>query len=234
MTLFYTPDVAAGRYTLPEEESKHAVRVLRLAEGDAVLLTDGRGTLHTARIVSALPKRCEVEIFETRTDQGKRPYGLTMAVAPTKNSERFEWFLEKATEIGIDRIVPLTGERSERRVFKTERGNKVIESAMKQSLQAYHPRLDEPVRLADVLAVPFSGDKFIAHCEESADKRLLRDEVRRGADTLILIGPEGDFSPAEIAAARRAGFREVSLGTSRLRTETAAMVACHTVALVNE
>ena len=234
MTLFYTPDVTVGRYTLPEEESKHAVRVLRLVEGDTVLLTDGRGTLHTAQIVSASLKRCEVEIVETRTDHGKRSYALTMAVAPTKNSDRFEWFLEKATEIGVDRIVPILCERSERRAYKTERGDKVIESAMKQSLQAFHPRLDGLTRLSEVLKMPFSGEKFIAHCEAGVEKRLLRDEVKQGGETLILIGPEGDFSPQEIEAARRAGFREVSLGSSRLRTETAALAACHTVALINE
>ncbi len=234
MTLFYTPDMAADRYVLSEEESKHAVRVLRLADGDTVLLTDGRGALHTARIVSASPKRCEVEVVETLTDYGKRPYALTMAVAPTKNSDRFEWFLEKATEIGIDQIIPIECERSERRTCKTERGNKVIESAMKQSLKAFHPRLDELTRLTDVLGMPFSGGKFIAHCEAGADRRLLRDRVKRGGDTLILIGPEGDFSPTEIEAARKAGFIEVSLGTSRLRTETAALAACHTVALMNE
>jgi 16S rRNA (uracil1498-N3)-methyltransferase len=232
--LFYTPDLAGSRHTLPEEESRHAVRVLRLVEGDAVQLTDGRGNLHTARIVSASPKRCEVEIVSTQADYGRRPYTLTLAVAPTKNSDRFEWFLEKATEIGVDRIVPLECERSERRAYKTDRGNKVIESAMKQSLQAFHPRLDELTRLADVLKTPFAGDRFIAHCAAAAEKRSLRESVKKGGGTLILIGPEGDFSPQEIDAARRAGFGEVSLGASRLRTETAALAACHTVALINE
>ena len=234
MQLFYTPDITADRYTLSEEESKHCVRVLRLSEGEAIHLTDGRGNLHTARIVSASPKRCEVEITETVAQYGKRPYALTIAVAPTKNNDRFEWFLEKATEIGIDRIIPLECEHSERRVYKTDRGNKVIESAMKQSLKAYHPRLDELTGFEEVVREPFGGSKFIAHCEEQGDKQLLRDLVERDQSVLILIGPEGDFSLEEIRLAKENGFREISLGVSRLRTETAALAACHTVALLNE
>lgn len=234
MQLFYTPDINGNTHTLPEEESKHCVRVLRLAEGDTLHLTDGRGNLHTARVTSANPKRCEVEITDTVAAYHKRPYTLTMAVAPTKNNDRFEWFLEKATEIGIDRIIPLECDHSERRVYKTDRGNKVVESAMKQSLKAYHPQLDELTRFAEVVSMPFDGDRFIAHCEESTDKKLLRDLAKKGNNTLILIGPEGDFSPEEIARAKAAGFREISLGTSRLRTETAALAACHTVALINE
>lgn len=231
--LFYAPDLAAPGGTLPEEESRHAVRVLRLAAGDRVEVTDGRGNLHTARITEASPAACRVEIVDTLVHP-RRSYGLTMAVAPTKNNERYEWWLEKATEIGVDRVVPLLCERSERRVFKTARGAKVIESAMKQSLQAWHPRLDEPTSFAELLGRPFAGDRFIAYCADSTDKRPLSKVVRGGADTLILIGPEGDFSPVEIAAARAAGFAEVSLGASRLRTETAAIVACHTVALINQ
>ena len=234
MLLFYAPDITTDNYILPEDESRHCVRVLRLTEGDTLHLTDGRGNLHTARIVSASPKRCEIAVTETVAQYGKRPYGLTMAVAPTKNNDRFEWFLEKATEIGIDRIVPLECARSERRAYKTDRGNKVIESAMKQSLKAYHPQLDELTRFADVVQMPFGGGKFIAHCEESGDKRLLRDLLEKGRDALVLIGPEGDFSPEEIRLAATNGFREISLGTSRLRTETAALAACHTVSLLNE
>ncbi len=234
MPLFYTPDITGTTHTLSEEESKHCARVLRLAEGDTVYLTDGRGAWHTARITAASPKRCEVEVVETKHDYGRRPYALTIAVAPTKNNDRYEWFLEKATEIGVDRIIPLETTRSERRVYKTERGNKLIESAMKQSLQAYHPRLDELTTFSEVVKMPFAGDKFIAHCEESDRKVLLRDAARRGVGTLILIGPEGDFAPEEIRLAREHGFREISLGTSRLRTETAAIAACHTVALMND
>jgi len=234
MQLFYAPDITLPKYTLPEEESKHCVRVLRLAEGQAIHLTDGKGNLYTARITACSPKRCEVEVIETLTAYGKRPYTLVMAVAPTKNNDRFEWFLEKATEIGVDRVVPLECERSERRIYKTDRGNKVIESAMKQSLKAYHPELEELTAFREVVCRPFDGDKFIAHCAAGGEKKLLRDSVQRGRDCLVLIGPEGDFSPEEIRLARENGFREISLGTSRLRTETAALAACHTVALINE
>ena len=233
MPLFYTPDIAGTTHVLPEEESKHCVRVLRLAQGDTVHLTDGRGAWHTARITAASPKRCEVEVIDTQLDYGRRPYFLTMAVAPTKNNDRYEWFLEKATEIGIDRIIPLESARSERRTCKTERGNKLIESAMKQSLKAYHPQLDKLTPFAGVVQTPFDGDKFIAHCEASPDKKNLREVLRPGADTLVLIGPEGDFSPQEIRLAREHGFQEISLGTSRLRTETAALAVCFAAALMN-
>ena len=234
MQLFYTPDIAGETYVLNEEESRHCVRVLRLGEGDELRLTDGRGTLYTARIVSASPKRCEVRVTERREEYGERPCRLCLAVAPTKNTDRFEWFLEKATEIGVDRIVPLICDRSERRVLKTDRCTKVVTSAVKQSLKAYHPVLEEPVPFREAVRKPFDGDKFIAHCAESAEKRLLRDLVIPGRDVWVLVGPEGDFSPEEIARAKENGFREVSLGTSRLRTETAGVAACHTVALLNE
>ena len=233
MPLFYTPDIAGTTHVLPEEESKHCVRVLRLAQGDTVQLTDGRGAWHTARITAAAPKRCEVEVIDSQLDHGRRPYSLTMAVAPTKNNDRYEWFLEKATEIGIDRIIPLESARSERRTCKTERGNKLIESAMKQSLKAYHPQLDELTPFAGVVQTPFTGDKFIAHCQASPDKKNLREALRPGADTLVLIGPEGDFSSEEIRLAREHGFQEISLGTSRLRTETAALAVCFAAALMN-
>ncbi|MCD8185295.1 MAG: 16S rRNA (uracil(1498)-N(3))-methyltransferase [Rikenellaceae bacterium] len=234
MQLFYSPEITATRFFLSEEESKHCVRVLRLVEGDLIHLTDGRGSLHSARILAATPKKCQVQIVETIPEFGKLPYRLTLAVAPTKNNDRFEWFLEKATEIGIDRIIPIECDRSERRVYKMERGKKVIESAMKQSLKAYLPRLDTLTDLDYLLGKQLAGDKFIAHCQPAAEKSRLQDVLRPGQPALILIGPEGDFSPQEIQAAREKGFREISLGNSRLRTETAALVACHTVALINE
>lgn len=234
MQLFYTPDIEGSHYTLNEEESKHCVRVLRLTEGDTLHLTDGRGGMYVARIVSASPKRCEVEVVETRKECGKRPYSLCMAVAPTKNADRFEWFLEKATEIGTDRFIPVECDHSERRVLKTDRCEKVVTSAVKQSLKAYHPQLDELTPFDKIVSMPFNGDKFIAHCDESSDKKLLRDLIVREHNVLILIGPEGDFSPREVALAKANGFREISLGASRLRTETAGVAACHTVALMNE
>lgn len=234
MQLFYTPDLSGDRYTLSEEESKHCVRVLRLSEGDTIHLTDGRGGMYTARIVSASPKRCEVEVIETEQQYGKRDYILWMAVAPTKNNDRYEWFLEKSTEIGIDRIIPLECDHSERRVVKTDRLMKVITGAVKQSLKAYHPQVDPVTSFLQIVGIPFEGQRFIAHCGESTEKKPLKDLVVKGKNVLILIGPEGDFSPEEVTLAKTKGFQEISLGQSRLRTETAALVASHTVALINE
>ena len=234
MHLFYTPGIEGGRHILSEEESGHCLRVLRMREGDTVYLTDGRGNMHSARIVSASPGRCVVEIFETIREYGKRPYALTMAVAPTKNNDRYEWFLEKATEIGVNRVVPVITGRSERRVFKAERGAKVITGAVKQSLKAYHPVIDGTATFDEVVKMAFQGDKFIAWCGESPGKKPLKEVAVPGRDTFILIGPEGDFSPEEVSLACSHGFTEVSLGESRLRTETAAIAACHTIALINQ
>ena len=212
MQLFYAPDLTTPLYTLGEEESKHCIRVLRLRRGDTLHLTDGRGTLYRCEIAEEDARRCTVRVVERFPDYERMPYRLTMAVAPTKNIERFEWFLEKATEVGVSEIVPLLCERSERRALKIERAERVVVSAMKQSLKAFCPALRPLTPLADLLAEPFDGRRLIAHCD--AHENLL-----------VLIGPEGDFSPAEIDAALRAGFEEITLGRQRLRTETAAVVA---------
>lgn len=236
MQLFYAPDIVPPLHTLDEEESKHCVRVLRLREGDTLHLTDGRGTLYTARVADASPKRCTVEVVETVHDYRPRPYRLTMAVAPTKNIERFEWFLEKATEVGCDRFIPVECERSERRTLKPERETKVITAAVKQSLKAYHPLLDPMTPLHRVVETPFAGRRFIAHCDaprSAAGRRYLADLLRAGEEALVLIGPEGDFSPEEIDRALACGFEEVSLGTQRLRTETAALAAVVMAAVAN-
>ncbi len=233
MHLFYTPDIAGETYTLSEEESKHCVRVLRLAEGDTIHLVDGKGGLYTAAIARARDKRCEVRVTSVQREFGKRSYRLHLAIAPTKNVERYEWFLEKITEIGVDEITPLLCERSERKVVKDERSEKVVTSAVKQSLKAYHPRLNAMTEFANFVAQEFDGVKCIAHCAE-APKALLKNALAAGQNVLVLVGPEGDFSPAEVALAKQNGFTEVSLGGSRLRTETAGVVACATVALVNE
>lgn len=236
MQLFYAPDidVRSGSYVLSPEESRHCVRVLRLRCGDSVWVTDGRGTLCRAEIGEASPSGCVLRIAECTQEYGKRDYYLQVAVAPTKNPDRLEWFAEKATEIGIDRITPLLTEHGERRTVKTERLERVVTGAVKQSLKAYHPQIDSLTPLRELLCMPFDGVKLIAHCAPDEAKRSLRAEVRPGDRVLVLIGPEGDFSPAEVAAARAAGFRPVSLGESRLRTETAALVATHSVAFLNE
>ncbi len=234
MQLFYTPDISGDRYALSEEESKHCVRVLRLGPGAPVALTDGRGNLYRGRLACVANRRCEVEITGVEREYGRRNYYLQLAVAPTKNTDRYEWFLEKATEIGVDRITPLLCEHSERRVWKTDRGGKIITAAVKQSLKAYHPVLDELTPFDQLLKTPFEGDKFIAHCHEGVSRKLLRDVLAPGGNALVLIGPEGDFSPREVALALEAGFTGISLGQGRLRTETAAIVACHTFSLMNE
>ncbi|MGQ8337954.1 16S rRNA (uracil(1498)-N(3))-methyltransferase [Sunxiuqinia sp. A32] len=233
MQLFYTPNITGTTFNLDETESKHAVRVLRLSNGDSIQLIDGKGNFFEAEITDAHPKKCLIEVINTQAEFGKRNHYLHLAVAPTKNIDRFEWFLEKATEIGIDEITPILCEHSERKVIKHERLEKVIISAMKQSLKAYLPKLNPLTPINQFLESEFDGQKFIAHCYEQ-DKRVLKNEVVPGKSSVLLIGPEGDFSPEEIDAAIQQKFIPVSLGQSRLRTETAAVVACHTVNLLNE
>lgn len=233
MQLFYAPDFVPPQYTLSEEESRHAVRVLRMECGDTLFITDGRGTLFECRITEASPKRCTVSV-ERRTDRfEQRPYRLTMAVAPTKNIERFEWFLEKATEIGIDRIVPLRCEHSERHDIKPERENKVIIAALKQSLKAFKPELAPVTPFRQAVEQAGEGVRLIAHCRDDAERIFMPEAFKAGDDVTVFIGPEGDFSADEIDFAKAHGFREITLGTSRLRTETAAVVATAIVATVN-
>ena len=233
MHIFYTPNISGKTYTLDETESKHCVRVLRLEKGDEITLVDGRGGFFTAEIADPNPKRCAVNVVKSELNFGLRNFQVQVAIAPTKNIERMEWFLEKATEIGIDRVTPLLCRYSERKEIKHDRLEKVMVSAMKQSLKAYLPHLDELTKFNDFIKQPFEGQKFIAHCEEQ-HRELLKNEVKPAGNYLILIGPEGDFSPEEIEMAIQAGFQPVSLGESRLRTETAGVVACHTFNLLNE
>ena len=234
MHLFYTPDITPShpQYFLNEEESKHAVRVLRLEAGSPVQLIDGKGGLYTAEIKDAHPKRTILQITGVTTEYQKRNHYLHIAIAPTKNLDRLEWFLEKATEIGIDEISLIICQRSERKEAKTERLDKIITSAIKQSLKAYHPVLNEPIAFNKFLARPFNGQKFIAHCEDR-DKTNLQAELQKHGRYLILIGPEGDFSPAEIDGALDNGYKAITLGESRLRTETAALEACFEVNFLN-
>lgn len=234
MQLFYTPgiDAASSTYYLDEEESKHCVKVLRLQAGDIVQLIDGKGNFYTATIKDAHPKRTQLQILTVEADPNKRNHYLHIAVAPTKNIERIEWFLEKATEIGIDEISLIICQRSERKEVRTDRLDKIITSAIKQSLKAWHPKLNEPVALNKFLSVPFDGQRFIAHCEPG-DKTDLRDMIKPLGRYLILVGPEGDFSPQEIGDAIKNGFKAITLGNSRLRTETAALEACFEVNFLN-
>ncbi len=233
MHLFYTPDLDKQEtYTLSEEESRHCCQVLRLHQGDAIHLINGKGGFYNALLLNANPKATQIKITGVQQEYGKRDNYIHVAVAPTKNIERFEWLLEKATEIGIDEITPLICDRSERREIKTERLNKVITSAVKQSLKAYHPLLNEPVKFKDLVKKEKSDLKFIAHCMEG-QKFTLKDKFKPNERYLVLIGPEGDFSPGELEEALSNEFFPVSLGKSRLRTETAALEACFELNFLN-
>lgn len=233
MQIFYAPDISGNIYTLNEEESKHCIRVLRLEVGDEITLIDGKGGLFKTRIVKPEPKRCQVEVFETFLEYDKRNHHLHIAIAPTKNIERFEWFLEKATEIGIDEITPLLCEHSERKVINNERLEKIIISAMKQSIKAYRPKLNQLIPFKQFIQSQNEGELFIAHCYKN-DLTHLKKEIRPKQNSTILIGPEGDFSPEEVSLAIQYHLKEISLGKSRLRTETAGVVACHIANLTNE
>ncbi|WP_205500925.1 16S rRNA (uracil(1498)-N(3))-methyltransferase [Rufibacter psychrotolerans] len=231
MHLFFTPDLQSTdkTYTLSEEESKHCARVLRLGQGDTVTLVDGRGGLYQAEIAEANPKKTKLSILHHQADYGKRDYRIHVAVAPTKNMDRMEWFVEKAVEMGIDEITFLQCARSERKALNLDRIEKIAVSAMKQSMKAYMPLLNQLTRYTDFLKQAVDGQKFIAHLVEGQERHSLAKSIS-GQDTYtILIGPEGDFSPEEVEQALEAGYKPVTLGQSRLRTETAALAACHTI-----
>lgn len=231
MHRFYCPDIA-DTLTLGEEDSKHCVKVLRMGEGDIIEVVDGKGTLYSCRITVAHPKRCAIEVQDKCNQPPHWGNSITLAIAPTKNMDRMEWLVEKCVEIGVDRIIPLRCHNSERTVLKTERLRKIMVSAMKQSLKATLPRLDEMTPLDQVLAEPVDGIRCIAYCDEMLpreERSTLADVYQPGKDALVLIGPEGDFSPEEVKAAIAAGFVPMTLGESRLRTETAGLMAVATL-----
>jgi 16S rRNA (uracil1498-N3)-methyltransferase len=230
MAIFYAPDILQSLF-LPEEESVHCVRVLRLGVGDGIELIDGSGFFYRARIVQAHPKHCQVEIIEKIKDKTE-PFLCTIAVAPTKNSERVEWFVEKATEIGIGGFAFINTRYSERKKLNIDRIDKVIVSAMKQSVKARKPMVMALTDFAQFVNQPFEGQKYICHCN-AGSKPFLNSVYQSETPVLVLIGPEGDFSPEEVALAESKGFSSVSLGYTILRTETAAFVAAHIVQLKN-
>ncbi|MDO5665684.1 MAG: 16S rRNA (uracil(1498)-N(3))-methyltransferase [Bacteroidia bacterium] len=230
-TIFYATDIKQTQQ-LPEQESQHCVKVLRMKEGDKLTVTDGKGFFYNCTLVQAHPKHCMVSIDEEISQPKSWNFNLQIAFAPTKNIDRIEWFAEKTTEIGIDRFSPLLCRFSERKELKTERLEKIIVSAMKQSQQAVIPIIDETIPFNRFVQQPFNGRKFIAHCYAS-EKTSLTQTYRKGENALILIGPEGDFSEEEIQKALNSGFEPVSLGENRLRTETACLVACHTIHIIN-
>ena len=232
MHTFFAPDLAGATYILPEDESKHAVRVLRLGVADVVELLDGRGGRYTAAVADANPKRCQLHVTHNETVQA-RSYYTHVAVAPTKNLDRMEWFVEKAVEIGVERITFLRCARSERRELKLERLEKIAISALKQSGQAWLPQLDEMTDYAEFVHATDPATTFIAHLADD-ERTALSSVAAVGARCCVLIGPEGDFTSAEITMARGRGIRPVMLGASRLRTETAALAAVLTSHICRE
>ena len=234
MQLFYNPNISAdtATFSFDKEESRHIVKVLRKKNGDHLYITNGEGWLFEAKLNIANTKQCTVNII-SKSKQNKRSFNLHLAVAPTKMNDRYEWFLEKATEIGIETITPIICDHSERKVIKAERFEKIIQSAMKQSLQCFLPKLNEAIVLKDFLEQAQITKKYIAHCEET-DKKSLKSLLKPNEDYLILIGPEGDFSKSEIEMALEQNFIPLTLGETRLRTETAAIAACHSVAFINQ
>ncbi|PNQ72975.1 16S rRNA (uracil(1498)-N(3))-methyltransferase [Hanstruepera neustonica] len=234
MQLFFNPDITetSQEIIFDKEESRHIVKVLRKAVGDSLDITNGKGWLFKASIIQADIKKCIANIIE-KEKKPKKNYRIHLAVAPTKLNDRYEWFLEKSTELGIDEITPIICDHSERKTIKPERYNKIIQSAMKQSLQCYLPKLNEQISFSDFMKVALIGQRFIAHCEDN-HKLFLKEQLNKDQDITILIGPEGDFSVKEIEMALHNKFIPVTLGETRLRTETAAIVACHSVVFVNE
>ncbi len=233
MHTFYTPDIKSNFLTLSESESKHCIKVLRLNIGDKVLLIDGKGKQYTAEITDNHPKKCSVKIINVQQKKSRKNFKLHIAIAPTKNISRFEFFSEKAAEIGTDAIIPFTSRYSERKTLKTERIEKVIISATKQSKAFFKPDLYEIISFDELIKTNFNGEKYIAHCYNSDTKRHIKEIYKKGKDVLILIGPEGDFSKNEIQQALLQGFKEISVSESRLRTETAGIVACQIIDFIN-
>lgn len=233
MQLFYAPDLNTSGCVLPEDEARHCIKVLRKSVGDTITVTNGTGSLFEMQLLTDNYKNCELGFVQALEAPMQRNYSLTMVVAPTKQTERFEWFLEKATEMGIDRIIPVITARSERSRLKPERLERILVSAMKQSGRVYLPQLDELKPLKQVLKeLPEDALNCIATCD--GERKALQQVYEKGRNVVIFIGPEGDFTPQEVQQCMDAGCVAVSLGPARLRVETAALAACHTINLMNE
>jgi 16S rRNA (uracil1498-N3)-methyltransferase len=234
MQIFYAPDINGISYTLDEKESKHLIRVLRMVKGSCVKLIDGKGNLFEGFISEPDQNKCIIEITREIKDFEKRNYRLHIAISPLKNPERFELFVEKSVEIGIDEITPLICKNTEKPGIKSERVNNLIISAMKQSLKAKKTLLNETSSFKDFINKNLEGTKMIAHCDDFNFRKKISDVYSKKTDSIILIGPEGDFSREEIDTAVKKGFLPVHLGTSRLRTETAGIAACHSIYFINQ
>jgi 16S rRNA (uracil1498-N3)-methyltransferase len=234
MQIFYAPGISGSIHYLDENESRHCIRVLRMQKGEAVRLVDGKGTLFEGWISDPDQRRCGIELTEKIADFEKRDYRLHIAISPLKNQERFEWFVEKSVEAGIDEITPLICRNTEKQGIKAERIENIIISAVKQSIKAYKPVLNKPVLFDEFIRTVVDETRMIAHCSNDFGRSSIDKVCRKGEDAVILIGPEGDFSKEEIAAALENGFRPVHLGRSRLRSETAGMAACLAIYFINQ
>jgi len=233
MQIFYTSGVTGNLAVFSRDESGHCIRVLRMRKGDPINFTDGKGNLYEGVITGESHAMMEASVVKVFKEYGRRSYRLHAAISPLKNNDRLEWFIEKAVEMGIDEITPLICSRTEKQKIKRDRLESLIMSAMKQSVKAYLPVLNEPVIISGFLAGNLSGVKLIAHCNGIPERKPVSSVVRRGEDTVIMIGPEGDFTVEEVMMAVESGFIPVHLGESRLRTETAGVAACCSVYLTN-
>jgi 16S rRNA (uracil1498-N3)-methyltransferase len=234
MQIFYAPDINGKTYTLDENESRHLIRVLRMTKGANIRLIDGKGTLYYGIISDPDQKKCTIDITGEIRDFEKKDYRLHIAISPLKNPERFEWFIEKSVEIGVDEITPVICRNTEKPGIKSVRINNLIISAMKQSLKATKTVLNEPCLFNDFIGLNSCGIKMIAHCDDSVARKRVSDIYIKKNDAIILIGPEGDFTSEEIVSAQDKEFTPVHLGRSRLRTETAGIAACHSIYFMNQ
>jgi 16S rRNA (uracil1498-N3)-methyltransferase len=234
MHIFYAPDISGNTFILDEKESRHSIRVLRMTRGTIVRLIDGKGNLYEGFISDPDPRKCMISISEVKQDYEKRSYRLHIAISPIKNPERFEWFVEKCVEIGVDEITPLICRNTEKQSVKHERINNIIVSAMKQSIKSSKTILNEPCTFNDFIADPGQGINMIAHCSSSTERVKISEVYMKNENAVIMIGPEGDFSNDEISAAVISHFTPVHLGSSRLRTETAGVAACHSIYFINQ
>lgn len=229
MQLYYSTRIEYDKIILDENESRHCTKVMRMKQGDTLYLTDGKGNLYRCLLADANAKECVLDIADTRKNVGKRDYSLHIAIAPTKNTDRLEWFVEKAVETGIDKITPIICDRSERKHLRTDRLQSIAVSAMKQSLKTYLTEVMEPVKFKDFITGATEPEKYICHCMDG--NKISPAHPFRPEHSIILIGPEGDFTQAEAELAMQNGFKELTLGASRMRTETAGLAACMAVYL---
>jgi 16S rRNA (uracil1498-N3)-methyltransferase len=234
MQIFYMPDIKGNTCVMDENESRHSIRVLRMVKGEKLKLVDGNGNLYEGLISDPDPLHCGITIIGITRNFEKRDYKLHIAISPIKNQDRFEWFVEKSVEIGIDEITPLICRNTEKPGIKRDRLNNIIISAMKQSIKAFRPVLNEPIAFGDFIDTDISGIKMIAHCNHFYDRNKIDQVYKKNKDAVILIGPEGDFNDEELNLAFKHGFKPVHFGSSRLRTETAGIAACHSVYFINQ